>query len=89
MKNNVKTAKLPPITRRAKSGIVQMNFPPFIAIQYVEQWNEQLRKDENVPQEVRDVAADILTMVKIASNVMTPKQVNDIIPKRTDSANAK
>lgn len=51
-------------------GIVEMNFPPSVVVQYVKNWAEQNKKaKQNGPKEIA-MLDDIVRMVEIAASVM-------------------
>lgn len=90
MEKHGNTVNLPKFTpKRAKGGILKLNYPPTIAYKFAKQWQEQARTDEKTSQEARNVIADIVALIEVAMNNLTPASPNQIprIPTPTDSVN--
>lgn len=90
MEKHGNTEKLPKFTpKRAKTGILKLNYPPTIAYKFVKEWQEKARTNEDATQELRNVIADIVALIEVAMNNLTPASPNQIpkIPTPTDSVN--
>lgn len=90
MEKHGNTGNLPKFTpKRATTGILKLNYPPTIAYKFVKEWQEKARTNEDATQELRNVIADIVALIEVAMNNLTPANPNQIprIPTPTDSVN--